>query len=332
MNPSTAVGQLAPYLQLFGLFAIVALYPLKREDFYALAGGTMAGGFIAAAIGIFLYSHGQDVSHGRLYVQFGGRAIDENHNAASLLMPLMLALIVALRAQVSRDRLALWAVVLTIVAGIVLTGSRGGFVAMVAGTAMLLLRTRFRLPMLFGIVGISLAGASSVLSSRLSDVVSSGGAGRFEIWASAWQAFQEHWLGGVGIGNFQDAYDSVYLDVYHPSYSHWHMVAHNLIAQTSVELGIIGLFIVGLCWIVMLRDPPRSLLRGDFADFWRAVQGGLVALLCASMFVDLAWYKDLWLGFMLAVTVKNTLAVHEPELGNMTTDHASLREIRSVEL
>jgi O-antigen ligase len=325
LNQSTAMGQLAPYLQLFGLFAIVALSPVTRDDFFALALGAIIGAVVAACVGIVLYSHGQDISHGRLVVQFGGRAIDENHNAASLLMPLMLAFVAAFRTRWPPGRIMLWLAVLTIVAGLVLTGSRGGFVAMLAGAAVLFVRTKYRFAMLTGMVGIGIAGASSVLISRFSDVVSSGGAGRSEIWASAWRAFQDHWLVGVGIGNFQEAYDAVYMDVYHPTYSHWHMVAHNIIAQTGVEIGLVGLLLVGVAWALMLCDPPASRDPSSLTEWWRAAQAGLVALLCASMFVDLAWYKDPWLGFMLAIVVKNVTAL-EHSFVNLEGNGAKLWE------
>ncbi|MFN2462118.1 MAG: O-antigen ligase family protein, partial [Candidatus Velthaea sp.] len=273
------------YLQLFGLFAVVAMYPMTRDDYLIMVAAAVGGGFLAAGAGAILFSHGQE-SHGRLVLQVAGRVVDENHNAAALIVPFAFALMAALRERQFFRQVALACIAAIIAYGIILTASRGGFLAMVTVVVMLLLRSRYKLELMLGFIAVGAVASASALSKRVDSVVSSGGAGRFEIWSSAWQAFKEHWLLGVGVGNFQEAYDSVYMDVYHPSYTHWHIVAHDLLAQTGVELGIIGIVLVAIAWIASLRDPSGSWRNDPFSDWWRAAQAGCAGILCSALFVD----------------------------------------------
>jgi len=68
----------------------------------------------------------------------GDRLIDENHNAAALLMPFAFSLIAALRERHFLKQVGLAVVAATIAYGIIITASRGGFLAMVAIVVMLI--------------------------------------------------------------------------------------------------------------------------------------------------------------------------------------------------
>jgi O-antigen ligase len=141
---------------------------------------------------------------------------------------------------------------------------------------------------------------SSSVSERFSRALSSGGAGRLSIWKTAYAAFRKAWLLGSGTGNFQEAYDRSWFDVYHGTYLHWHIVAHNLIAQTAVELGGVGLALTLFAWWIQFRSLAKIESTSRYADLRITLEAATLGLLVSSLFLDIMWYKYTWEAFMLA--------------------------------
>jgi O-antigen ligase len=100
---------------------------------------------------------------------------------------------------------------------------------------------------------------------------------------------------GVGFANFPIAYTPEAVRAAGVSfYTHTAAAPHNLIIGTIVELGPIGIALVGL-----LLGP--LVLRRGWGPNAAIVQAALAALLVAAMFLDmLGSHKELWLVIGLA--------------------------------
>ncbi len=315
IDGDAAVAQFVRYLQLYMVFAVVSIYPIKSNDLKILVGAVIAGACAATLYGDYLFHNGQGAAIQRLVVTSGTSHIDPNQFAAAVLMPFALTVMMFLRCKLSLTKVLLLGVVGILLTGFITSASRGGLLA--AGLIMLFLfvRSRYKMQVAVGGVAAALMIAPSALIARFAQVQSTGGAGRLDIWTSAAIAFKQHWIVGSGIGNFPYAYDQVYLLSFHQS-NHWHVVAHDLIAQSSVETGLIGLALVLLAWLSQFKvlnfiGPGEALY-----DLRIALQASIVGLFACALFVDVMWYKYLWLAFSVAALARN-LAIqsqveHEP--------------------
>ncbi len=102
---------------------------------------------------------------------------------------------------------------------------------------------------------------------------------------------------GAGFYNFADAYDSKYLAVYQQYQAGWHRVAHNIVLQTLVELGVVGaiILVVALYYqFTLVNDIGPD---DDLYDYRLMTQAGMIAVLVAALFIDLVIYKYLWFLF-----------------------------------
>jgi hypothetical protein len=305
IDQSVAVDFLTRYLRLYLLLVVVAFIPVKWSDLRAVLIASVFGGVCAALYGGFLFLHAVNVSQDeRIFVQVGDHVIDPNHFAAALLVPLAIALIVFLRLRFGPAKLAMLVVLCAIASGFVTSGSRGGLMATGAMLVYLIIRSRYRAQLLvIAAIGAVTVSSSSV-SERFARALSSGGAGRLSIWKTAYAAFRKAWLLGSGTGNFQEAYDRSWFDVYHGTYLHWHIVAHNLIAQTAVELGGAGLVLTLFAWWVQFRSLKSIKPSSPYSDLRIALEAATLSLFVSSLFLDIMWYKYTWELFILAALTR----------------------------
>lgn len=289
------------YVQQYMLLVVVAMVPARPKDLRAVMIGLVAGGICAALYGDYLLAgNATAYRHDRLVVEAGDRQVDPNEFAAALILPFGLAMMYFLRLRFGLRKLLAFGMVAILVGGFVASGSRGGLIAIGVLLAYLLWFSPYRLQLGLFIASGSVAILASPLVGRFAVAVSSGGAGRTSIWKTGYVAFRKNWLVGVGIGNFQDAYDRAWFQVYHGTYKHWHMVAHNLIAQTAVELGIVGLAILLYAWYVQLRNLRACPAPGPLADIRAAIEASTVGLFVASLFVGIMHQKAVWSVFLLS--------------------------------
>ncbi len=310
IDGDAAVAQFMRYLQLFLVFAVVSIYPVKSNDFKILIGAVIAGATVATIYGDYLFHNGQGAAIQRLVVTSGTSHIDPNHFSASLVMPLALAMMMFLRCKSLLRKGLLLGVVGILFTGFITSSSRGALLAVAVTMLFFFVKSRYKIQIALGGIAAAFVIAPSALINRFSQVQSTGGAGRLDIWHSALIAFQGHWIVGSGIGNFPYAYDQVYLLAFHQS-NHWHVVAHDLIAQSGVEIGLVGLVLTLLAWFFQFK-ALNFIRPGDHMyDLRTALQAGMVGLFISALFVDIMWYKYLWLGFCLTALARN-LVIQSP--------------------
>jgi len=183
---------------------------------------------------------------------------------------------------------------------LVLTKSRGGWIAGAIAIFLVLVRRQRRLLWLIpvGLLGVGLLAWRGDLPALL-DVIStsgaiSGWAGRLEIWSRAVYMIRDFPFTGVGVGTFQPVANVLYpflLIGPGPETRH----AHNLLLQVGVDLGLPGLtafLAILLLTLWCAHDSARFYARaGDkslAAVAWASLTS-LVAMLAHGMLDAATW-------------------------------------------
>lgn len=222
-----------------------------------------------------------------------GDAIHPNVLAGSLiaLLPLALAMpLFAWRSLTWAERLLYPIVLISAIAAMLLTQSRGALVSLfVALLSVLLLRSAwFWLMPLAGLlsgIGVWFSLGRGEILMRLSSMISIEGLGqREDIWWRAIYMLQDFPLTGVGMGHFPAAFRVFYPLSLDPTGEMQH--AHNLFLQVGTDMGIPGLVfwlgiligVIAAAWQVYragrkLRQPV-----------YRAIGAGLLACQLAFIF------------------------------------------------
>jgi hypothetical protein len=310
VNPNASLYLINILLQLFALFAVTAIVPINRQELRIVLAFVALGGIAAAAYGGKIFLAGAQTTPQRLLLEAAaGDHLDPNHFAASLLLPVALALVYALQVPGVLRKLAGYAGLGTLLLGVYASGSRGGLVAVAAIVLAVLWRTR-RWLQITGIVALgavlSIAVKSSVWSRFAADTAAgSTGSGRTSIWLIGAHAFVQHPLFGWGIGNFAEAYNRWMLSLYSPIFTYWDRAPHNFILMTAVELGIVGLVL--LAWVIVeqVRTVQHISPHDELYDIRIALDSALFGLLVASFFLDTLYWKYAWLTFSMMVLARS---------------------------
>jgi exopolysaccharide production protein ExoQ len=200
-------------------------------------------------------------------------------------------------------RIAGGAVALLTTIGVIISGTRGAWLAVVVAIPLFVLpelSARRRMAAIvvavaMGVVVLQLPGVAELTAERLDSALTTGGAGRTDIWSVAATIFSSHPVLGVGYANFPVAYTP---EIVRASgvgfYTHAAAAPHNLVVGTLVELGPVGLLLVALFL------GPLVLRRGWGPDA-ATIQAILASLLVLSLFLDmLGNHKELWFAIGLS--------------------------------
>jgi O-antigen ligase len=278
--------------------ALAELAHFRRVAGAYIVGALLAAGFGLASIG----------STGRL----GGDAGNPNEVAAFLLPALILCAFLLLGERGPLLRFAVAATGLVLLTTLLMTGSRGGLIALalvlpvaiaLAGPGRVHVAAA-ALVILAGVVVYYTTSASPEQVERLGEIRDDGGTGRSDLWAVALEVARDRPLTGAGAGNFpvvegQYAAGEVSIEridlVLDES-----KVAHNTYLGLLSELGLVGLSCFAFLLLTAvgsavqavrtLRDAPWSLqlpLRGLVV--------GLLGMLVAFSFTSSEHEKQLWL-------------------------------------
>jgi O-antigen ligase len=237
---------------------------------------------------------------------------DPNGLAVNLVaaLALSLGLATALR-RMPLARLAALGAAALCAAGIFLTGSRGGLVALaVMLAALIVVGSRWRGRILVLVLVLAVAGvgyyryvASADLRAHVSSVGT--GAGRVDLWTVGWRMVQQHPVEGVGAGNFPVS--SVHYLLQPGAIERGDViigspkVAHNTYLQMWAELGLVGLvlfmLILGICLRSALAAVRAFARRGDVGMemIARALFVALAGFLAAAFFGPRVYNEEGWL-------------------------------------
>lgn len=306
ISPEVALPGYFAFLNYIGFFAVLCLYRVEPSDMKILLGATIAGGIAAAGYAGFMFWHAQPLPSERLFIGASGHTDDPNIFAAALLTPLALVLMMFLRSRAGLLK-GFWLTALLIVLyGFVANTSRGATISFAVMVAFLLLAGRYRKQMLWIAAIALLTIVTSPIMQRFADSDAASGGFRLDIWKVAWAAFTQYWMGGAGIGNFDEAFARYFLTVPHHQL-YWYASSHSVIIRSAVELGIPGLLLVLTLWYLVYRELSIVPNRHPSSDMSLALQAAVIGLFVAGFSLDLLMIKYLWLTFALVVLMRSSL-------------------------
>jgi len=306
-------GQYLTFIQLFALYAIAAFTLPSRGDLMALCTWTVTGGLAAAAVALWPALHGHLVGpSGRLTLPGGNRydPVDPNQFAAGLLLPFAILFAATLGTRKLSAQLLNVAGLIMMGITIIMTGSRSAMIALLVLVLYIAFRSRNRFVgfALVGLCAIALVPFAATVTSRWSNALASGGAGRTDIWQVALIVIKQHWLLGTGFGSFPAAFNTAVLKAPLQAYIGWSRAPHDLIVATLVELGILGLALVAFALVMQFRCVAALPRVGGFLeDLCVACEAALIAATIDALFLDMILRKYLWLIFIMIALVRTSI-------------------------
>ena len=312
-DTTTGMLVLQQVVQLFLMLTILAIYPLRELEFRGALAFVVTSGVAAALYGIHLYQAGSvSVYENRLTLTTpSGLVLDPNYYATSFVLPIAVAFAGAFYTRSLLLRVTCAVSVLVMMSGILVSGSRGGFIAIAMVFAYFVIRSKHRLQV--GAVVVASLGLTllfpSVFTRFANDPSAAGsGSGRTYIWQTGLHDLAGHWLFGGGAGSFQELYDNALLASSQPIFQGWSRPSHSIVVGTITEYGVIGLALVFGAWWTMFRQMrhigPTSRLYGARI----ASEGALIGLFSQAFFIDIFLIKYYWLAYALPLMIVNLAA------------------------
>lgn len=263
----------------------------------------------------------------------GGPVGEPNRYAQILLVLLPIAYFLARSAESRRRRILYLGGGALILAGVLLTYSRGAFVTLLAMTAILALTRTVRLRTLAAgatVLILVVAAAAPGYLLRVATLQETPGIleresesdavmrSRLTEMLAAWSVFVDHPLVGVGPGQYAPVYSTEYMS--DPDIALKRIDrprrAHNLYFELAAETGILGLAtflgLVGLIQVRLWRAWRR--FRGMREDLAALAAGFFVAIsgyLVSAVFLHLSYQRYYWLLLGLAAAALHVLANEE---------------------
>ncbi len=249
-------------------------------------------------------------------ITHGGRGTgnefwDENDLALALTMGIPFAYFLFRHEKAMSMRLVLLVGLVTMLGGLVVSKSRGGFVGLLSVAFVMWVMSKHRVRLV--ILGLVAAGFLALLAppdywTEMSTINDSGDSTRVEriaSWGIGWRAFLDNPLFGVGQGNI-NWYMGDFEDVDPTKKSLGGQATHSLYFTLIPELGLFGIVIWGWLLLVHLGSIARTLRfssrtsgspseQTNYADACaRAALCGTVAYLISGIFLSVLYYPHLY--------------------------------------
>ena len=302
-----AIGQVGIAIAYFAAFALLVRRP---EEVAGLLRVYVLGAVLSAGIGFY-----------QAAIDTRAEGLQGDPNIYGLYQVAALPAAFALMRLTQGAQRWLWfAATVPVTLSILASQSRGSllaFMATVLFMAALTERRRLYLPLAIG-GGIVLGAAALLFDDRYapSRVSTDRASGRIDIWYTAWHAFLDHPLTGIGAGNFVP--QSIERLTTEPGVElvKSHLLVgkgievHNLYLEALTERGIFGLItLVALlaCTLHALLAARR--LRSASVD---ALAPMLVAFIVAAVFLSVPNSKLLWMLVGLAAALTAFAAGERP--------------------
>lgn len=299
LDTQTVFDRLPTAVSLLLLYLVAVSVRVSEEELSCIGAFAVLGGVIAAAYAYYMYTQGTFYSAtGRASLITGERETDPNQFAASLLLPLGLAMGRFLESRRWSEKLFLLCAMVMIATGLFLTMSRGSVLAVLVMmlTYMYHARSRWQSWIPVALLGLIVVVMPDQFVRRFAMPFEAASAGRIDIWRIGLQALREYWIVGAGLSNFGFAYDE-----YAHGFLGYSRGAHNIYLGMWVELGIVGLFFM-IAAIISQLDSVRRWRRkpgGKRSAYGLAVACACFGMLASGFFLDIVWRKAFWFPWIL---------------------------------
>lgn len=289
-----------------GAAALVALYLvavsmlITSREFRWITGAVVLGGALAAMVSLFQLARGVNVA-GRASIVFGSLATNPNELAASLILPLALAIAGVLSTRGTRRASLVTATGLMLVCTL-LTMSRGGLSAIAVVTAVFLYREGMNKRLLAILIcgALFLLIAPELFKTRMEEAFASRGQGRLDIWMVGVEVIKHNLLIGVGLDNFPLAFHRY--AGYQTVFRSLSMAPHNIYLQALAETGVLGLLLLAGALRAQTRElkvAVRKAAKGT--NLWLvACEAAAWGIMTHALVANLLWRKVFWFVWIVA--------------------------------
>lgn len=299
--PDRSLSALAVLVSLVALFLLGALLRVEPRQLKLIELGAVGGGLVVAVQALLTAARGGLGSTSSRLPRFTYDDGDPNILAASLLLPLALAVWWAFTVSGRRRQVAASAAALGLFSAILVTGSRGGILsALVVLLVVLVYAPGLRLSRVGACVGglLLLLPALLVLlpDGLRAHLTQTSSTGRSEIWRVGLQACLTECDRGSGYGTFARIYRQMYLeDLSLQGVGDQPYAAHNVFLSIAVEAGFVGLLLMVAAFVLLGRGVLRlpHLARGP-------ALAALAGLVTSNMLVSNLGFKYFWLSLLYA--------------------------------
>jgi exopolysaccharide production protein ExoQ len=290
--PDTAWAQLSTLLQLVIIATLIANFVVERPSIIRpILWAYSISATVAALVGIESY-----LAAGLSGMRATAFQDQDPAQFAAVLLP---AFVFGIHEVLNGDRRTIGAVIAILTTiGVVVSGTRGVWLGAAVVLLLLLpqLRPWRRIGAVAAIVGLivivyQVPGVADLVAQRTGNALSTGGAGRTDIWSVGLTIFASSPVLGVGFANFPVAFTPSLVQLADLStvLTEFGRGPHNLVIGTLGELGPIGILL-----LAMFVGP--LVLRRGWGPEAAAIQATLASLLVTCLFLDIfANRKQVWL-------------------------------------
>ena len=307
LQPEATVRLIPTVVSVILLYLVAVSWRISEKQFTILTRLLIAGACLASCFVIYQYLNGVTYRHsatqgGRASFVVGGTEENPNAFGADLLLPFALTLAEFLSARRNLHKVFAVGAAALIACAVFLTMSRGALLAIALIFLIYLFSPGFKRRMLAVAAALVLVVVvmPATFFYRLQTAISTGGAGRLEIWQASLFVLRKYWLTGAGLNNFTAAYSE--FAGYAPKFAGFARGAHNIFLETAVEVGIVGLLLMCAALVAHFRAVRRLRQTPGLASIRAlALECALWATLLDSFFESGSWHKSFWLTWMLAL-------------------------------
>lgn len=297
LNPNPTLTEIPILVLLFATAVAVAALVTERPAIvrpllwsYSLSAAAIA------AVGLYLF-----LAAGVIPGPNDRAAALQDQNPAYYAAILLPAFVFSLYELINGRWVAISCAVAVMSAGaIAASGTRGAWVAIIVVVVLFILprlepvrrMAAIAIIATLGIVALQIPGLATLITQRVDIAVSSGGAGRTDIWTVGLNIYSSAPLTGVGLANFPVAYTPELVrqsDVgIYSANNPANRAPHNIVIGTLGELGPVGLFL-----LASFLGP--LVLRPGWGPDAAVVQAALASLVTTALFLDVLNRKQVWL-------------------------------------
>lgn len=298
LDENAVLSKLPTIVGLVGLYLAASCFRISQRQLARVTWLTVAGGVAASSFSISYFLAGVSTIEARSSLIAGTQQADPNIYAASLMLPLALAIATTISARRWSEKWMMAAASFIITVAVLLTMSRGAILALLAMGAVYLYRYKLSRWLLLSVpaVPLILFALPQLFFSRFRDALSTGGAGRLDIWTAGLTLFKHFGLLGAGLENFPVAYQQ--FAGFAPVFRGYDRPAHNVYLQVAVELGVLGIaLLIAAVYshIKELQTLQPSSGRGRPLPLIVACEAACVGMLVAAFFVGMLLQKSFWM-------------------------------------